>query len=87
MAQYRQQGSVCDLPKSGRPCTARSDKKKKPSPISRKCGRRSSQIGVSRSSLHRMLHKEDKVLLMQKKLQPRNHEKTAGTLHASPRFG
>ena len=53
VAQFRKQGSVCDLPKSGRPRTARSDENRQrvaesvaedPSTLVRK---RSSQIRVS----------------------------------------
>ena len=84
VARFRKQGSVCDLPKSGRPRTARSDENcqrvtesvaEDPSTSVR---RRSSQIGVSRSSLHRMLHEEGKFpykIQLVQELQPNDPEK------------
>ena len=84
VARFREQGSVCDLPKSGRPRTARSDENRQrvaesvaedPSTSVR---RRSSQIGVSRSSLHRMLHEEGKFphkIQLVQELQPNDPEK------------
>ena len=84
VAQFRKQGSVCDLPKSGRPRMARSDENHQrvaesmaedPSTSVR---RRSSQIGVSRSSLHRMLHEEGKFpykIQLVQELQPNDLEK------------
>ena len=83
-AQFREQGSVCDLPKSGRPRTARSDENHQrvaesvaedPSTSVR---RRSSQIGVSQSSLQRMLHEEGKFLYkiqLVQELQPNDPKK------------
>ena len=85
VARFHEQGSVCDLPKSGRPRTARSDENRQrlaesvaedPSTSVR---RRSSQIGVSRSSLHRMLHEEGKFpykIQLVQELQPNDQERT-----------
>ena len=80
---FQEQGAVCDLPRSGRPRTARNDENREElersleenPPVSTR--RRSQQMGISRSSLQRMLHEMDmfpyKIQLVQQ-LQPQDYE-------------
>ena len=82
--RLREQDTVCDLPRSGRPRTVRVEENRNELPRSveedpsTSTRRRSSRLGISRTSLQRMLHEMNmlphKVQLVQQ-LQPNDHEK------------
>ena len=83
ISRFQRQGAVCDLPRSGRPRTARNDENREELERSLEenpsvSTRRSQQMGISRSSLQRMLHEMNmfpyKIQLVQQ-LQPQDYEK------------
>ena len=81
--RFQEQGAVCDLSRSGRPRTARTVENQRELEQSLEenrfvsTRRRSQQMGVSRSSLQRMLHKMDMLpnqIQLVQQLEPQDYE-------------